>query len=115
VYSAAQISLVNTLAEKPEPKVEIPAPLPSVLRDAKLLTIEIPAGSGSVGKLIRELQLRTTTGASAVGIERDGSNIINPGPDEELAVGDRVLLLGQEQQLEAARRLLMGNGVATLA
>jgi CPA2 family monovalent cation:H+ antiporter-2 len=108
VYSAAQISLYNTLTQEPEPPREAPPPLPGVLRDAKLETIEIKPGSTSVGKLIRELQLRSSTGASAVGIERDGANIINPGPDEELVAGDRVLLLGQLEQLEAARKLLTG-------
>ena len=53
--------------------------------------------------MIRELQLRTLTGASIVGIERKGANIINPSPDEEIQVGDRVLLIGNKQQLSAAR------------
>jgi hypothetical protein len=41
-----------------------------------------------------ELQLRTRTGASIVGIERDGANIINPNRDEEPYSADRILLLG---------------------
>ena len=61
---------------------------------------------GIATKLIRELQLRTLTGASAVGIERDGTSVINPGPDEELQVGDRVLLLGDDTQLKAASKML---------
>ena len=48
-------------------------------------------------------ELRTRTGASIVGIERSGANIINPGPDEELQSGDQVLLLGTKDQLNAAR------------
>ena len=56
-----------------------------------------------MGKLIRELELRTRTGASIVGFARNGTNLINPGPDEELQAGDQVLLLGTRAQLDAAR------------
>ena len=56
-------------------------------------------GSRVAGKLIRELELRTRTGASVVGIERNGENIVNPGPDEELRVGDKLLLLGSSDQI----------------
>ena len=56
-------------------------------------------GSPVASKLIRELELRTRTGASVVGIERNGENIVNPGPDEELRVGDKLLLLGSSDQI----------------
>jgi CPA2 family monovalent cation:H+ antiporter-2 len=57
--------------------------------------------------LIRELELRTKTGASIVAIERNGVNNVNPGPDEELLVNDQVLLLGSAAQLEKARKHLL--------
>jgi K+/H+ antiporter YhaU regulatory subunit KhtT len=50
--------------------------------------------------------LRTRTGASIVGIERAASNVINPGPDEELQAGDRLLMIGSLEQLAAAENLL---------
>jgi CPA2 family monovalent cation:H+ antiporter-2 len=64
--------------------------------------------------LIRELALRTQTGASIVGIELQAGNIINPGPDEELLSGDRLLLLGREREMAAARDLLLGSAQAQL-
>ena len=57
----------------------------------------------AAGKLIRELALRTKTGASVVGIERAGKAIINPGPDEELLPGDQILIIGSADQLASAR------------
>ncbi|MBK6539657.1 MAG: hypothetical protein IPG09_18530 [Ignavibacteria bacterium] len=36
-------------------------------------------------KLISELRLRSITGATIIGIERDGKSIVNPEADEELA------------------------------
>jgi len=80
--------------------------LPSLLHQANLATVAISANSIAVGKLIRELQLRTQTGASVVGIERGTGSVINPGPDEELQIGDQILLLGNPEQLEATRKYL---------
>jgi monovalent cation:H+ antiporter-2, CPA2 family len=107
VYSKAQIALKETLAQAPAPRAAPAAnPLPSLLREADLETVVIENGSPAAGKLIRELQLRSLTGASVVGIERNGASIINPGADEELQTGDRVLLLGNKSQLEAAKKSL---------
>jgi monovalent cation:H+ antiporter-2, CPA2 family len=107
VYSKAQIALQETLAEPTAPRhEETPAPLRSLLRGADLESVGIRAESLAANKLIRELQLRTRTGGSIVAIERDGTSIINPGPDEELQPGDKVLVLGNRAQLDAAKTLL---------
>jgi CPA2 family monovalent cation:H+ antiporter-2 len=107
VYSKAQFALQETLAQQPLPGHDTAhLALPSMLREANLETIALMPDSPAVGKLIRELQLRTQTGASIVGIERAGGNLINPGPDEELQPGDQVLLLGNRAQLQAARAAL---------
>ncbi len=106
VYATAQISLKTTLTQERPPPEDEQRPISRLLRDARMETIEITTDSPAAGKLIRELQLRTRTGASAVGIERNGNSVINPGPDEELQAGDQVLLLGDADQLASARRLL---------
>jgi CPA2 family monovalent cation:H+ antiporter-2 len=110
VYARAQIALRETLTtEHPPHAAAAPAPpappLPPMLRDALLETIPLDPHSAAAGKLIRQLQLRTRTGASIVGIERNGSSVINPGPDDELLPGDRILLIGTESQLAAARNM----------
>ena len=87
--------------------------MPGILRDADLDTVRVAAASAAAGKLIRELRLRTATGASIVGIERNGASIINPGPDEELQAGDSVLILGNREQRAAARALFENPGDAT--
>jgi monovalent cation:H+ antiporter-2, CPA2 family len=107
VYSKAQVALFETLVQQPLPAQDRPASaLPSLLREADLESVHIGADSPAAGRLIRELQLRTQTGASIVGIERHGANLINPGPDEELHGGDHVLLLGSRTQLDAAKAAL---------
>jgi CPA2 family monovalent cation:H+ antiporter-2 len=111
IYARAQVELEQTFARPSPPRHEpAPAPLPAILRDANLDTVSVAADSAAAGKLIRELRLRTATGASIVGIERNGASIINPGPDEELQAGDRVLILGNRAQLDAARALFENPG-----
>jgi CPA2 family monovalent cation:H+ antiporter-2 len=106
VYSKAQVALQETLAQSPPPRVEPPPALPALLRDADLETLTLSAASPAVGKLIREIELRSKTGASIVGIERGGTSLVNPGPDEELQPGDQILLLGTRSQLDAGRAAL---------
>lgn len=107
VYAKAQVALQETLAQPPPPRPgSAPATLPALLREADLETVTLAVGSPAVGRLIRELELRTRTGASIVGIARNGANLINPGPDEELQAGDQVLLLGTRDQLSGARASL---------
>ena len=110
VYSKAQVSLRETLEAPPAAAGEkLPAPLAGLLEKAELDSVTIPPASPANGRLIRELALRTETGASIVGIERAGVTSVNPGPDEELLAGDKVLLIGQPIQLERARQFLTGT------
>jgi CPA2 family monovalent cation:H+ antiporter-2 len=110
IYSRAQIALHETLVELPRLRAAEPKAMPELLREAELETTEIPAGSAMIGRKLREIPLRQQTGASIVAIERAGRRLINPGPDEVLLSGDRVLLLGQADQLPAARDLLVATG-----
>jgi len=114
VYASAQAALQETLSHTPEEHGETSKdttanPLRSLLREADLGKIEIPKGSPIAGKLIRDLQLRTQTGASIVAIERAGENVINPGPEVELKENDQVLLLGSQEQIESATKHLSGD------
>ena len=106
MYSKAQVALQETFAQPPAPPpAYATTELPSLLREANLEAASVAADSPAAGKLIRELELRTRTGASIVGIERGRAKIINPGPDEELVAGDQVLLLGTRPQLAAAKAI----------
>jgi K+:H+ antiporter len=107
IYAKGQVALRETLSQPPAPRQSMPSPaLPSLLSAASLRSIVISPGSPAAGRLIGELRLRSETGASVVGIERDGNSVLNPGPDVEIRPGDTVLLLGSGQQLKAAADLL---------
>jgi CPA2 family monovalent cation:H+ antiporter-2 len=108
VYSKAQFALEETFSQPPPSRHEPPpAALAGLLKEAEIVALTVVDGAPCKGKLIRELALRTQTGASIVAIERAGASLVNPGPDEELLAGDQVLLLGKRVQLEAARRYLL--------
>ncbi|HEY1084359.1 MAG TPA: cation:proton antiporter [Prosthecobacter sp.] len=107
VHTRAQFALHETLNEAPLPHHEPEPPaLPSLLREAELLNLTITEQSFASGKMISELQLRTLTGASIVGIERAGENLINPGISEDIRPGDSILLIGSADQVEKARQML---------
>jgi CPA2 family monovalent cation:H+ antiporter-2 len=109
MYSKAQAALQETFAQPPGPRPE-PAPAATtLLREAHLEIIPIGRDSSAAGKLIRELELRTRTGASIIGIDRNRSNLINPGPDEELQAGDQILLLGTSPQIRSAKSYFGGE------
>ncbi|HMP91085.1 MAG TPA: cation:proton antiporter [Kiritimatiellia bacterium] len=98
-YSQGKFALIATFQEPEPPPPETPRI--KHLSEAHLRKALVNPGP-LAGKLIRELQLRTTTGASIIALERDGAPIVNPGPDIELLAGDEVLLLGTSAQLAAA-------------
>lgn len=106
IYARAHDALQETFAQTPLAHDEEPVVIPPLLREAQLRTIGIASDSPAAGKMIIELELRSRTGVSIVGIDRQGESIINPPPDQELAAGDQVLLLGSRDQLQAAEQLL---------
>lgn len=77
---------------------------------AELLDIHtewLRVGSSSPlhGQSLREINLRARVGVSVVGLERAGRTTVNPAADERLEAGDRVLLLGDDEQLASARSI----------
>jgi CPA2 family monovalent cation:H+ antiporter-2 len=121
VYGRAQLALRETMTPDAHPAAHAadpdsePAATSTILRNAALHEVLLPETSPASGKLIRELGLRTRTGATAVGIERAGLSVINPGPDEELLPGDRLLLLGSREQVDQARHYLLGEAAPAAA
>ncbi|MBA3846557.1 MAG: cation:proton antiporter, partial [Planctomycetes bacterium] len=114
MYARAQTSLRDTFARPAETRTH-ERPLSTLLHGARLDTVVIAPGSIAAGRLIRELGLRSRTGATVVGVERAGVNVVNPGPDEEIQAGDNVLLIGTAEHVAAARELLSSGSQAAKA
>jgi CPA2 family monovalent cation:H+ antiporter-2 len=69
---------------------------------AQTETFAVRDGSYLAGRSIRELQVRTRTGASVVAVQRDGHSVSNPSPDFLIQTRDILVLLGNSGQLESA-------------
>lgn len=94
----------------------VPKALPSaeiVLDDLLLEWFTIERGSACIGKSIRELQVRTATGASIVSIiEPDRIKRINPEADTVLNEGATLILAGDRKTIAHLKQLLVTGKVS---
>lgn len=67
--------------------------------------IDVHPDSPLCGVTLAGSRIRETTGASVVGLRREGVPILNPAPVLRLQPGDSVVVLGSPSQVEAARGL----------
>jgi CPA2 family monovalent cation:H+ antiporter-2 len=73
----------------------------------------VPDESPHTGRTIGDLGLRRRTGATVIGIERQQVHLDQPGPGTHLFPGDRVFLIGQQEQVAKALELLSEHGADT--
>lgn len=93
----------------------VPKALPNaevVLDDLVLDWFTIEPGAACVGKTIRELEVRTVTGASIVSlVEADHVKRINLEADTVLNEGATLVLAGDRKTIAAIKRLLINGKV----
>ncbi len=81
-----------------------------VLEDLVLEWFTIEPGAACIGKTIRELQVRTRTGASIVSIiEPDQTKRTNPEAHTVLNVGATLIAAGDRKTITALKRLLIAG------
>ena len=78
----------------------------------EIFWVSLAANSSLAGKSLAEADLRSRTGASVVSLIREGKLTANPKSGTVFAVGDRVGLIGDEEQIAAARDLVSGDALA---
>ena len=72
-----------------------------------LAELEVTADSAIAGSSLGEA-LSLCPGAAALGIQkRDGTLVVGPRPDEVLSVGDRLMVFGEEEELERLSRVAL--------
>ena len=82
-----------------------------VLDDLVIEWYKIEEGMWCVGKTIGELDVRQKTSASiAALITPDHTQKINPGPEEVIRTGMSVVVMGERQQIQAFKRLILKGG-----
>lgn len=68
--------------------------------------LEIPEGSPIIGKTVTDLKFWQRTGATIVGIKRQGKIIISPGPYASFIPSDIVLVIGDKDAPERVSKLI---------
>jgi voltage-gated potassium channel len=75
--------------------------------DLRFEEIEVSPTCPRVGKSIRELRVRSTTGAVVIALRKpDGFFDVTPSPDERIEAGDVLIAIGTEPELKALVDLL---------
>jgi K+/H+ antiporter YhaU regulatory subunit KhtT len=58
------------------------------------------------GHSLQDLDVRALTGCTILAVEREGVATTNPDPGEQLRSGDRLLVLGERENLARLKALL---------
>jgi TrkA domain protein len=70
--------------------------------------VTLGAGSPYVGRTLADAEIRTRTGASIVAVVRAESVHPSPAPPFQFLAGDKVIVVGTDDGVDAAARLLTG-------
>ncbi|MDW7709838.1 MAG: cation:proton antiporter [Deferrisomatales bacterium] len=71
-----------------------------------LAEVRVTSDSLAAGRRLRELALRSRTGASVIAVDRGGRSLFDLGPEFQIFPRDRLVLVGPEQALDRAREML---------
>jgi TrkA domain protein len=71
--------------------------------------LKVDAASPLAGQSLAEAAVRERTGASVIAILRGGAALPNPQPDERLAAGDTLVVVGDRTQVGRFGTLLRGT------
>lgn len=85
---------------KPAVVEEIEAVIGGLLID----WVTLDEDSAGVGKTIAELEVRTRTKMTVAAILREHQTIVAPEPTERLLAGDRLVVIGRQEDLPGFRR-----------
>lgn len=82
------------------------AHLQDASRLLQLIWVNITDESKLAGRTIQDLEIRSRTGVTIVGVMREGKLVPNPGPDHRFAAGDVAAVLGDFEQRAAFQALV---------
>jgi voltage-gated potassium channel len=112
-YSSAGTEMAK-LALKPQVSAFLEIVSSHAGPDLRFEEIDVRGDCGQAGKSIRELRIRKETGAMIVALRKpDGSFDTTPNPDVRIEVGDVLIAIGTEPELQLLEEMFAGReGVA---
>ena len=81
------------------------------VKSIEIMWFRLPAGNALVGQTLAEANLRARTGASVVAILRAGEVMANPKSNTTFQAEDRIGLIGEKEQFEAAEQLFAADSI----
>ena len=106
VRAGAQV-IIEALSRGTQPHETTADEMEKVLPGlGNISSVELHASNHAVGKSLGDLDIHGLTGALVVGIVRSGRPMVVPGGKEVLRAGDVLALLGSEEAVESAKKLL---------
>lgn len=81
-------------------------------RSIEVRWFSVPKGNPLIGQTLAEANLRSKTGASVVAIIRNNELIANPKSMTAFQAGDRLGMIGDEEEIKAAEELISSMGEA---
>ncbi len=104
-YSSAGTEMAK-LALKPQVAAFLDIVSSHAGPDMRFEEIEVHGDCGQAGRSIRELRIRKQTGAMIVALRKpDGSFDTTPNPDVRIEVGDVLIAIGTEPELQALEEM----------
>ncbi|MET1123934.1 MAG: TrkA C-terminal domain-containing protein [Archaeoglobaceae archaeon] len=95
--------LTGAVFEKFEESIEVAL---SSLAEVRIVVHTYRVPRKISGKSIRELEIRSKTGVTIIGISKKGKTIVNPSPDTVLEEDDVILVIGEKHQLEKFEEMI---------
>ena len=80
--------------------------LAALFAAATVDNVQVQPECACIGKTLKELDIRRSSGATVLAIVRNGEAVTNPGIDFRLEADDILVLLGAHKELDAAATLL---------
>jgi CPA2 family monovalent cation:H+ antiporter-2 len=80
--------------------------LPEAIQQMPISTYRLDEGKWAVGRSLTEINLRASTGASILALQRGASYLTSLSPDERLQEGDVLYIVGDDSDILLARQLL---------
>jgi K+/H+ antiporter YhaU regulatory subunit KhtT len=109
IYSQAQLAIQSVFSsDQNMPQHHVSAMETSETEDMEMnvKSMNIPDKSKVLGLSLRNIELRTRTGATLIEIQRKNRRIVNPGPDEIIMDGDRLFILGTSEQIQSVSDMM---------
>lgn len=107
LYTRVETRFLRNLNAKELAEVENLTSIPQMAPwNANLMRLEVTADSVIAGLTLEEAKFRTRTGATIVMIDRGRKRILAPNRADRFLPGDEIAIIGTEDQLLAARRLI---------